>query len=159
MNGICGTEFSRPFGTDSIPNAVPAVNCRAILGCPYGTKPENVQTPRQRPGRNRTLGRCRCNAQVVGFAPVTGWAGGGSVAGGWSLRLGRNRTLGRCRCNAQVVGFAPVTGWAGGGSVAGELSQDVTRVNHDGQGCRDALGRELKACNLRRFGSVCCLVR
>jgi hypothetical protein len=37
--------FSRPFGTDSTPNVFPAVNCRAIVRRPYGTKPENVQTP------------------------------------------------------------------------------------------------------------------
>jgi hypothetical protein len=37
--------FSRPFGTDSTSNVFPAVNCRAIVSRPYGTKPENGQTP------------------------------------------------------------------------------------------------------------------
>jgi hypothetical protein len=35
-------------------------------------------------GRNRPVGRCRCNAQMVGPAPGTRWSGGGSVARGWS---------------------------------------------------------------------------
>jgi hypothetical protein len=36
---------SRPFGTQVVCAAVPAVNCRAIVECPSGTFWKNVQTP------------------------------------------------------------------------------------------------------------------